>query len=114
MDTFTQAYVEAMLWSSMDDEGKPLDARYTYDNLAPGTQEQVKCDCQTFQETQWERITADPKQAGHDFWFTRNGHGVGFWDGDWPKPDGEVLTQASKAYGECSPYVGDDGLIYLG
>jgi hypothetical protein len=24
----------------------------------------------------------EPVQAGRDFWFTRNGHGVGFWDRD--------------------------------
>ena len=22
-------------------------------------------------------------RAGTDFWLTRNGHGAGFWDGDW-------------------------------
>lgn len=38
--------------------------------------------------------------AGSDFHFTRNGHGVGFWD----RPDRYLdntdrLTQASKAYG---------------
>jgi hypothetical protein len=22
----------------------------------------------------------DPTQLGHDLWYTRNGHGVGFWD----------------------------------
>jgi hypothetical protein len=51
--------------------------------------------------------------AGHDFWLTRNGHGAGFWDGDWPEPLATVLTDAAHAFGELSPYVGDDGLIYL-
>lgn len=23
------------------------------------------------------------ERIGHDFWLTRNGHGAGFWDGDW-------------------------------
>lgn len=27
-----------------------------------------------------EEYTADSEQFGRDFWFTRNGHGVGFWD----------------------------------
>jgi hypothetical protein len=53
----------------------------------------------------------DAERVGHDFWLTRNGHGVGFWDrglgelGDW-------LTTMSKPYGESTLYVGDDGNVY--
>ena len=38
------------------------------------------------------------EQAGTDFHLTRNGHGSGFWDGDWPKW-GNKLTEMSKPYG---------------
>lgn len=55
----------------------------------------------------------DDAQAGRDFWYTRNGHGCGFWDGDWPEPHATALTDAAKAFGECSPYVGDDGKVYV-
>jgi hypothetical protein len=51
-------------------------------------------------------------RAGHDFWLTRNGHGAGFWDGEWYKEVGERLTKASKAFGEVNIYVGDGDLIY--
>jgi|TARA_R110000744_G_scaffold366338_1_gene475354 hypothetical protein len=27
------------------------------------------------------------ERIGHDFWLTRNGHGAGFWDGDWNDAD---------------------------
>lgn len=37
------------------------------------------------------------KRAGHDFWLTSQGHGAGFWDGDW-KTYGEMLTKLSKCY----------------
>jgi len=30
--------------------------------------------------------------AGHDLWLTSQGHGAGFWDGDWPDPYGEMFT----------------------
>jgi hypothetical protein len=52
------------------------------------------------------------EQAGHDFWLTRNGHGAGFWDGDWPEPYAEMFTEGAKSYGEFQPYLGDDSLIY--
>lgn len=51
--------------------------------------------------------------AGHDFWLTRAGHGAGFWDGDLPEELGARLTEASKTAGNCEPYIGDDGYIYL-
>lgn len=38
-------------------------------------------------------------QAGHDFHLTRNGHGCGFWDGDWPEPQGTVLTSWANTFG---------------
>jgi hypothetical protein len=50
-------------------------------------------------------------QAGHDFWFTRCGHGAGFWDGDWKKY-GDLLTRLSENYGNVELYAGDDGKIY--
>ena len=52
--------------------------------------------------------------GGHDLLLTRNHHGAGFWDGDWPKGVGKRLTDAADRLGEVYPYVGDDGLIYIG
>ncbi len=55
------------------------------------------------------------KQAGHDFYLTRNGHGTGFWD----KPEiygetgAEVLTKICKNFGEVYLYVSDDGEIEI-
>ncbi len=59
-----------------------------------------------------EDIGSDDEAAGHDFWLTRNGHGAGFWDGDWPEPAATRLTASSKKYGEFNLYLGDDGKIY--
>ncbi len=49
--------------------------------------------------------------AAHDYELTRNGHGAGFWDGDWPEAEGEALTKLAKAEGELDLYEGDDGII---
>lgn len=43
-------------------------------------------------------IEGDDEKAGTHFHFTRNGHGAGFWDGDWGD-DGDKLTAMSKPYG---------------
>lgn len=52
-------------------------------------------------------------QAGHDFWLTRNRHGSGFWDGDWPKRIGDELTRIAESFGEVDLYAGDDDLVYI-
>ena len=52
-------------------------------------------------------------QMGRDLWLTMQGHGSGFWDGDWPVY-GDMFTKGAKAIGwEDSPYLGDDGLVYF-
>jgi hypothetical protein len=51
-------------------------------------------------------------QAGHDFWLTRNGHGAGFWDGDWNESAASALDAGAKEFGDFDLYVGDDGVIY--
>lgn len=124
LDEFTLAYAEAALWSTNDESdergGEPLDANHTVDDLAPETLEKFIADCRRFQEQNAADIaTCDDhpeytatERAGHDFWLTRNGHGAGFWDGDWPEEPGERLTAAAEAFGEVWLYVGDDGLIY--
>ena len=120
LDEFARAYVEAALWAETDDKCEPLDSNHTIDDLAPETLDKMAEDCQRFQTENAADIAAGPdhpdytapERAGHDFWLTRNHHGCGFWDGDWPEPLGERLTAAAHAYGEVYLYVGDDGLIY--
>ncbi len=115
---FMDAYVEAALWASMDESdpntgGDPLDANYTPSDIDPETLDKMEADAWGFLRSNWGDIREDISHAGHDFWLTRNGHGVGFWEkGDWPEEAGERLTEASEAYGEYYLYVGDDGKIY--
>ncbi|MCU9611740.1 hypothetical protein OEK97_27930, partial [Escherichia coli] len=52
------------------------------------------------------------QMAGHDFWLTHNGHGAGFWDGDWPEPFATQLTNAANEFNEIDLYVGDDQQIH--
>jgi len=108
-DSFTTAYMEAALWSSTDDSDIPLDQQYSLADIAEDTRERMVADCSRFQA---EAVIAPHyKEAGHDFWLTRNGHGAGFWDGDWPD-SGEELTRISHSFGTYELYVGDDGKIH--
>jgi len=110
-ETFLNAYIEAALWSSVDDDGRPFDENNGRDDIAFDTLKKMRTDCESFWNANEADIADDPRAAGHDFWLTRNRHGSGFWDGDWPE-SGDRLTEAAHKFGECDLYVGDDGRIY--
>lgn len=126
MDSFLRAYITTALWSSNDDNGDPLDDNYDESDLAQQTLERMAADCRKFETENAETISAavetghvkcgpdfdEHERAAHDFWLTRNRHGAGFWDGDWPEPYATQLTDAAHAFGEADLYVGDDGQIY--
>lgn len=112
IDAFTRAYIEAALWSSTDESSEPLDQSYGVSSISPKTLKKMSADCAKFQRENGNLIGLNEAQAGHDFWLTRNGHGAGFWDGDWPEPTATVLTKISKEFGEVHLYVGDDNKIH--
>ncbi len=116
LDSFTTAYLECALWSSTDesreDGGDPLDDNYGLGDLAESALREAIEDCKAFQSDHADDIGTRFEQAGHDFWLTRNRHGAGFWDGDWPQEASKRLTDDSHVYGSVDLYVGDDGLIY--
>lgn len=126
LDNFTRSYIESALWSSTDDDGNPLDGvEYADTELADETIARFVADCTKFQadyarvlieqgyedDSQVQSLPAESHFA-HDFWLTRNRHGAGFWDGDYPKALGKALTDLAHSYGECDLYIGDDGKIY--
>lgn len=121
LDAFTQGYIEAMFFTWPEGEGDWVGGITSpaFGDLAPETLEIILADCAAFQTSPawWEVERSgdcpDDRQGGRDFWFTRCGHGVGFWDGDWPEPHGDALTATAKTFGNLDPYLGDDGRIYL-
>ncbi len=117
LDTFTTQYLETAMWSTNDESndqgGDPIDANYSLSDFSPEALKSAIRDCNKFQEENGDDIASDLSGAGHDFWLTRNGHGAGFWDGDWPEPAAKRLTKASKAFGSVDLYVGDDGKLHF-
>ena len=112
MDNFTRAYLECALWSSTDDDGSPLDESYSLYDLSSEFVAEATADCAAFIADNDADIAGKYSRAGHDFWLTRNHHGAGFWDGDWPEDAGKRLTLASHAFGSVDLYVHDNGMIY--
>lgn len=111
LDQFKQAYTTCLLWAEVDDNDEPLDYNYDESEFSPALQAQIDSDCNQFFTANYEMIKSNISNAGCDFWLTRNGHGAGFWDGDWPE-HGEQLTAACKEFKEVCIYIGEDNLIY--
>lgn len=108
------AYVEAALWSSTDDDGRPLDDAYSIEDIDETTLHEMMADCGSFiAKCNSKGIPLDEydkQRAGHDFWLTRNDYGAGFWDGDWEEPIAGALTKIAESFGPYDLQV-DDGVI---
>ena len=130
-DEFTRGYIEAMFFtnSGSRDDGDLEHASVA--ELAPETVERIIRDCERFQRAnanllalaygRAEKTMRGPEQytptrAGNDFWYSRNGHGTGFWDRGLDLV-GEALHATCgwrTSFPEVDLYRGDDGRIYLG
>jgi hypothetical protein len=103
LDTFTQAYIDALVWSS-DDETEA----YSEATVSEALKVQAAKDCEEFQRFHaglYEGLNDD--QAGHYFALSRNGHGAGFFDVGMHE-----AQKAARVYGCVDVYVGDDGQLY--
>jgi len=104
-------------------EGFPLDEYFGLDDFSDESLERAESDCAEF----FDRIDdadlleranrfADDEHIAYDFWLTRQGHGAGFWDGDY-KDDtdnvGDALSEVAAEFGECYVVVGEGGQLHI-
>ena len=170
LDSFTQGYVEALFFTSEErlceesngDRHMPdvafdaatMESRFLggdsfgFSDLAPEALASIIADCAAFQRDNAALLAEayardyDATQAGRDYWFTRNGHGVGFWDREALKPQGDDWDALRRPLDTWSPaesalhaklkaeslgerlsaacrhdsvdaYLGDDGKVYV-
>lgn len=115
LSDFEKTYVEAMFFTNDygDNETNEFHmnelgvSRLTRKSIAA-----IKRDCTKFlllevdgkTVRQWiadsELDAACTGTPAHDFWYTRQGHGCGFWDGDYSDKIADALTKAAKQIGE--------------
>ena len=139
LDDFTFQYLVTSIWAEtvslpvpedelidgcMDvDEDHPLygidecgnyDDHFEIEDFTVEAVRLAKKDCEAFQNSnEFDLEDEDIETAGHDFWLTRNGHGAGFWDGDYEEEKGERLTQKSQDFGELHIWVDNDGKLHF-
>lgn len=113
LDAFTQGYWEAAFFTNQEEIGD-----LTFADVAKSAWERAVEDCKKFQtdnaallDRAYNRPGYGETRAGTDFWFTRNGHGTGYWDRDELGALGDELSEACERR-EVDLYVSDDK-IYL-
>jgi hypothetical protein len=106
-------------------DGDPIDKHFDTDDFTPDALRAAEEDCAGFFARLEERDLLeraneyeDDEQIAYDFWLTRNGHGAGFWDGDYADPDdgmvdvlGDELSAVANEFREQDVYVNEDGTI---
>lgn len=127
LDEFARGYVEAMFFTNGDcgDERENLLNDLGTERLTRASVKKIQQDCSTFLShimpdgcfvRQWlDRLTDySDAQAGHDFWFTRQGHGVGFWSRDELESDAGTYYATICAPAQWSPAMRDSFLAVRG
>lgn len=119
-NAYVSGYIEAALFAGVQDEnGDEIDG-LDADDFTPEALASFRQDLDDFMKANRGLIDQamanshynEYNQVGADFFFTRCGHGVGFWDrglGD----IGQQLSDAAKVYGGSDIYVGDDGKLHV-
>lgn len=117
LDTVTRGYIQALYFTDTGgDSDIPNGAE-----LADQTVISCLADCAAFLSycekcnliSEYKKLPGVSWDSfGIDFWFTRNGHGVGFWDRGYGEI-GDKLSTACEEFKSVDAYLGDDSLIYF-
>jgi len=114
LSPFQLAYIESAMWLLTDEDGRQLD----YLGLHDISRDTIRAVCKVCEEFEHanradlDALNVDAAQHGHDFYLTRNRHGVGFWDRGYPTDISGRLTDAAHAYGEDYWFLDSDGVVY--
>ena len=129
LDTMVRHALFAAIWTGTDDNGDPLDDHCGVDDFHPAAVARMRADCAAFLASARALVGAIPADyashpdcgndapvhamVGHDFWLTRNGHGVGFWARDLPGTLGDELSALAHVAGELDVYIGSDARLHF-
>lgn len=123
LDEFTKAYIECLYFTdsgeNFDPDAEENEGQFHPESpLSKEARDKCKDDCKLFQSANRKLLKSayktgyTPEQAGHDFWLTRNGHGLSYLDRELGSV-GEKLDKVAKVYGCVWPYQSEEGKVCL-
>lgn len=107
LQTMADAYIECALFTADEELIPPKSGQFDQTPYLPRVTRAMKAEalavCTAFYDANAADLADYPADsAGHDLWYTRNGHGVGFWEADHCTDEqGERLTAAAHKLREC-------------
>ena len=115
LNDFTKAYLNAAL-ETHTHNSEPLSELFDIYDIDENYLVQVKEDCLDF-EIKFGYLLTDayktgytPKEAGVDFWQSRNGNNAGF---EKLGEVGKILIEKSQEFGPSEAYKGEDNKVYF-
>jgi len=98
-------YLEAILFSEMDEDDEPLDRWYGINSFSDGSISKAREDINRFlfqaaELTPGFMEVIRPEYIGHNLLLTRNHHGFGFWAEDNNKEINGILDKIAKRFRE--------------
>ena len=118
LEDFTATYIEAIYFTDTGEDEQPANDILMH----PDAKKRAEDECAAFlwrvypfldhaaRATDTDRHTLY-MDAARDFWLTRNGHGVGFWDDSrWPV-SGHTLDNVARSFGSVDTYETDCGKL---
>ena len=111
------AYLECVIFTESgdghDDGVDPFDGKTIY-NFSNSSIIEARQQIEWFVNVAGEALDdISDESIGQDIWYTRNGHGVGFWDRDYDDDVIETLEKLCKVLGYADCDVLDTGEIEL-
>jgi hypothetical protein len=118
LNAFIMGYFEALYFAetATNSDGEEVDNLAGVE-MTDTAREECRQECAQFMDLAPLLLKAatlsgdyDHTQAGRDFWFSRQGHGVGFWDRGLGAI-GDALHKVAEQFGEKHIYINENGLI---
>lgn len=134
LDAFTQGYIEAMFFTEEREhvdgedieESGSIPHNSCFGMIEAESLAAIVSYCKRFQDVNAALLERayehggrngeyDAERAGHDLWYTSQGHGVGYWDRGLEDVGQELADQCGFGHAFTEQYVetGDDGVIHV-
>lgn len=123
LSPFEQGFIEAMFFTDTGaDSVNPGDL--SFGDIDPAALATIRDECNRFVVAAGDDLDEgcdqgridgyDMTSAGRDFWFSRNGSGVGFWSRDELSGGiGDKLDEHAEGFRTLDIYTGDDGRLHV-
>ena len=101
IEYFIHGFIEAMLFATPDEDDHALEVNYTIEDVEDTARDSIKKDCLSFIKKAGDLLdSGDLEQHGQDFFFERQGHGVGFRDRDLEPKTAKKLSVIAHKFPE--------------